>query len=709
MRWLFLEILKTNYMSPLKTTNVPPYYIVVIAFLFVLFTGCSNDDDFASSALIASAGDSQTVKPQMLVTLDGSNSTGSDGFTYSWTYAGEVAESEIDFQNTTSPNPTFTPPLSTVYTFTLTTKLGDQTSSDQVTVVASGGIEIGGTLTSDLALIDIEPDAGIPDYIVTSDLIVPAGITLSVADENVMVYFEPETGIHAVDGGKLTNMLEGNEEGLNILFSGDDNDSWKGIWIENSIIDLNNATIENAGMQQFEGLSEGASLILSGAQTNLMSLDENTIDNSFSYSVMVPDDIGGEGRFTANKLSYKNPVKAHITFLNYYFSNYPNVYPDEYDYSIFVPSGLGQMDVVENGFRFSDGKYYIDGDFWAGSSLSFNRATVFVKEGAGILAEANFNCRGDTDNPNLITGLDGAHWKGIAAIGEFNQFAISKSTIQNAGYGIIEFGDFEAEAEASIYSTSTIGTIEDNIISDGGGFGYYNAEIDNRFDAVAVLNNEFNNLQKGGIRTDVASVGRMFAGVDIVNHFSLDEGVPAVLVQVDGSPSYTWPGLGSGDFYLIDAEIITHPQDGFSLSEGAHLKFKSGRSYVYKPGAGGAPVPFRFVGTAENPVILEGVIDAPGSWGGILFKTEAYGYMDVRHCIIKNGGEFVLPGATEKANFSYFNNGFDSNLIKFNNCTVSGSAGYGIIVEEGSFDPEFDAPGKNNEFYDNTLGDILVQ
>ena len=291
-----------------KLISMKKLIFVIILIIPLIYAGCKKKDDPVQ--LVASAGNSQTVKPLELVTLDGTASTGPEGFTYSWSYQGDVPESEIDFQNKNTVTPTFTPPKGEIYYFTLTTTSADQLSSDEVTVVASGGIEIGGTLSQDLALEDIEPDADVPDYIVTSDLIVPNGITLSVVDENVLVHFEPETGLHVTNGGLLSNTLQGNEEGLNIVFSGGESEGWKGIWIENSSINLNHATIENAGKQKFDELLEPASLILSGAQTNLISFDENAIKNSFSYSVMVPDEIGGEGFFTANRLSYKNPVKA---------------------------------------------------------------------------------------------------------------------------------------------------------------------------------------------------------------------------------------------------------------------------------------------------------------------------------------------------------------------------------------------------------------
>jgi len=92
--------------------------------------------------------------------------------------------------------PTFIRPENDVYSFTLTISSGGESDEDQVTIVTSGAVEIGGTLSEDLQLKNIQPDASMPDYIVSEDLIVPNGITLSIVENDVIVFFEQETGIH---------------------------------------------------------------------------------------------------------------------------------------------------------------------------------------------------------------------------------------------------------------------------------------------------------------------------------------------------------------------------------------------------------------------------------------------------------------------------------------------------------------------------------
>lgn len=676
-------------------------------FLFVpLLFQCSEDDPIP---LIADAGQNQTVSPQKLVTLDGSKSEGPAGFTFLWTYSGNIPEGELNFQGSTTANPTFIPPKGANYYFTVTTSSGDQTSRDEVTVVATGGIELSGTLSEDMILVNIEPDASLPDYFVTADLVVPDGITLSIGEENVVVFFETGTGLQITQGGALTNLDDSAEEGFDVEFTGDDS-GWKGILINNGQIELENAIIENAGKTAFDGVDEPGALILTGGSPVLESLANNTFKNSFSYDVYVAGTVAGDGRFFNNQMSYKYPVKAPITFMELWWSDFPNIDPEDVEYSIMVPGGSDQKDVTSKSIIFpSNGNFLIDGDFWAGSRIIVGSGCdVFIKEGSGILAEEGFSTQGTENSNTRVSGLNGANWKGIASVIK-GTLSIRYTTIENAGYGIIDMGDFEAEAPASLYSETYGGEVTSNIIMNGGGFGYYNADT-TRENIIRILENQFKNLANAAIRTNIASVGRAFFSLDPVNEFDLAPGIPAVLVQGDGEPSGEWPGLGLDNYYLIDANIKHKGyNDSFTLNAGARLKFRTGFAYVYDPPANSNGAPVRFKGTAENPVILESETGLPGSWGGVLFRAPGNGYWQINHCTIIDGGGYLLPGATEKANMISDYSGFNETLIQFSNNTISHSAGYGIVVEDRSYDFEYDNPGKNNTFIDNALGDVIVK
>jgi len=147
-------------------------YALIVLFLFSLIVvSCSSEDPVSPpgddpTVLVAKAGSNQGVEISATVTLDGTGSTGPEGFTYSWVYEGDVPESDINFQNKTSATPTFVPPANGVYSFTLTISFQDSSDSDETTVLAGGSLEIGGTLTEDLELKNIQPNSSLPDYTV---------------------------------------------------------------------------------------------------------------------------------------------------------------------------------------------------------------------------------------------------------------------------------------------------------------------------------------------------------------------------------------------------------------------------------------------------------------------------------------------------------------------------------------------------------------
>lgn len=673
--------------------------------------GCGSDTQ--SAQLVADAGPVQTVSPKELVTLDGSNSTGPSGFTYSWSYSGEVPESEIDLQGTDTVNPTFVPPVSSIYTFTLTIQSGDQTDTDQVTVQATGGIELSGTLTEDLELIDLEPDATVPDYVVTSDLIVPDGITLSVGEDNVLVYFEAEAGLHVTSGGTLTNYDAGREEGLEVKFSGPA-DGWKGIWIENGTIAIEEAEIEFAGKTAFSELSEPAAVILSGGAPVLERFEQNEFEGSYSYDVLVEGDVTGTGRFVSNQMSYIHPLKAPVQFMEFWLSDLRNPDPDDVEYSIIIPSGADSQDVISgsyiaNNYIFPRGNaYLIDGDFWAGSRVSFvGGGVIYMKEGSAILAEDGFSAGSTETYPSFISGLDGAQWRGIAISSASSRaFSINYTTIEDAGYGVIDIGGFTAEAPASLYQANAGGSIRDSHIKDGGGHGFY-LERTQGEGFILIRNNRFENLPEAAIRMNPESVGYAFASFDgaLVNEFVLDPGVAAVLLQGEGPPTDRWPDLGGDNFYLVDADLTyTSWNISWTLSAGAHLKFRAGRSYTYNPPPNSLAQPIRFNGISDDPIVLEGESDSPGSWGGI-YLGGVDGYFDIRHTTIRNGGEFIIDDATERANVIANYTGVYSSLVKFTNCTVSGGAAWGLVQEAGSIDYNYE--GNGNTYFDNASGDVL--
>ena len=675
--------------------------------LLFLVVGCNNDE---AMPLVARAGESQMVTPLQLVTLDGSKSSGSGTLNYSWTYQGDVPEAEIDFQNATTVMPTFTPPTSGVYTFTLTVQSDGSQDMDQVTVVAFGGLEIGGVLTEDLALVNIEADEGVPDYTVTSDLEVPTGITLSVAEENVLVYFESGIGLKVSAGGTLTNQSLDTLAGIEVEFTGPQT-GWKGIWVDNGSFNLQDAVITNAGGATFDGQSEAAAITFSGL-TLMEGFYDNTFESSLSYDLKVEGPVASNSIFGLNEFSFKNPVKAPVDFLRHWNSIYPNVDPESMEYHIMIPSGADKKDNMDGSYIFSGrSKYHLTDDFWVGESgvILGTASSLYFKEGSGLLSEGGVSTQGTANLPCELKGVNGAEWTGIVSLDTGGFTSIQHTFIDGAGNGAVSIGGFTAEEPAFFYGVNPRGDISFCTFSNLGGFGFYNADTVSE-STYRILSNDFGEIQKPAIRTNVLSVQRLFFLEGEPNVFDLPAGVPAVLVQGTGAPISTWDGLSGSNFYFIDTHI---KYEGsifpWTLDEGVRLTFKDGDYYEYDPGSYIGAASIIIKGTAENPVIFDSESGTPGSWGGIFLRAQSDGWWQINHLIVRNGGGFILPNATEKANVSVAYSGSRSTLIRFTNSTVEDSDGYGIVVEANTIDYGYDDPSRNNIFNNNASGDVLVK
>ena len=85
---------------------------------------------------VAAAGPAQAVKPSTLVTLDGSGSTGPDGFPYAWS---QTSGPTVALSSTTVAKPTFTAPADAASLgFKLTVGSGSNTSTSTVTITVKG-------------------------------------------------------------------------------------------------------------------------------------------------------------------------------------------------------------------------------------------------------------------------------------------------------------------------------------------------------------------------------------------------------------------------------------------------------------------------------------------------------------------------------------------------------------------------------------------
>lgn len=664
--------------------------VVLLLTLFTGFTLFSCSETSITADLVADAGTNSTAIPGDTVTLDGTGSTGPAGFTYEWMYKGTIPEEDISFINRTTATPSFVPTQNGIYLFTLITRHGEKSSESVVTVDVTGALEIGGILTEDLVLVNVQPDAETADYILSSDLVIPEGLSLIIGDDNVVIHAADNIGITV--RGTLTNAADtkNSYKGTQLKAT----TGWKGILLDGGTLNLNGATISKAGSALFTGQSELASIIIDGFSPTIENLRFNTFEGSFSYDLLANVSIAGTDAVTSNIFSAEVPVKAPITFLAQFNSDYPNANPENFKYIHLVPSGMERGDGFTNGdFHFSKGNYFIDGDFRAYSPVYISGGvTIDMKINSAIVFDKNGNI-GSSIEESTIRGLDGALWKGIATK-ESTYFTLNNTTILNAGNGKIVGGTINSPVNAALFIKGlNSGSVTNSVIENSQGFGIYldlKADDNSFFE---IKDNEFKSLLQPAVRTNVKSLGN---SVKSGNSFDYSSSIAGCLIELDGELATSNMIALDDSYYLVDADISISGKNVLSVEAGTHVKFKTGRAFVttqYNT--------LRVTGTADAPVIFEGEQTIMSAWDGLVLG----GSYDINYLHIKNGSGKAADGVTNAANVYVTTDA--STGASFTNSTIENSNGYGVAFASGAADYDFEGAVNNNTFTNLILGNVI--
>lgn len=669
---------------------IKKYYVLSLLVVFLL--SCS-EEELKQTELTANAGPDQTVPPFTTVTLDGSASVG-ENLNYEWTYnGGPMSSSELFLSNTNDPKPTFEPKKNGTYTFTLEVTSGIRFSEDMVTIAVTGAVTLSGTLTENVNLIDFE-NSSEPDYFISSDLIIPDGKSLNFPEAgNIYIKVADNAAIIIQAGGSLNKQVSASYAEITATTG------WKGILVDGGRLNLNSiVALKNAGTTPHAGQTEGAAITLAGIQPNLAALSGVAFSNSGTYDLLVASPVSSStpnDAVVSNSFSRPIPVKAPISFLPKLSFN---SYPVGFSYVHLTPSGAGNIDVASGSgsFTFSNGgKFYLDGDFTSGSPITVTNATIFMKAGAGMLSQ-----KGLTIQSSTIKGLDDAEWKGIAFADANSQMVISGSTIDGAGSDVFSTGFFTTPVKAAVYfSLGSNSSFQNSTITNSGGYGIF---VDDFLSYVTVQGSTFSTTTLAAVR---ARVDQMHVTIGTGNTFTMPSGVAAVEVLVPNlttTPVSTWNSLGGANYYLLSSNV-RQSGGSWTLAPGVNLRLKAGKFIEIEQGL------FSAIGTADSPITFDSEVGTSATWAGIHLQST----YKIEFCQIRNGGEVVIlkngvTPATEKANL-VFNYGGISTANTFKNNTISGSGGYGVLVEAGKQNPDALNVANNNTFSSNTSGSVIVK
>lgn len=649
----------------------------------VFFLSSCSEDETAPIPLKANAGPDQTVAPFTTVALDGSASIGPEfnsNFSWEQTSGPQNIYLEADPSNPNDQRKRiFEPQVNGIYQFRIRITNQNEFSEDQVTITVTGALELSGTLTKSITLMDIEPNSGLPDYIITSNLTIPDGIMLE-SNNGITIKVANNTGIIVQAGGKLRTL-----GGKLTADTG-----WKGILVDGGTLDLTGGIIEKAGATMFEGQTEAAAITLVGSGVHIDAFQNVQITETAAYGILVTGGLSTYYQDVIHNNSFPTKyIKAPISFVSAIGVNSSDGFVH------LSTGGNGIIEALPYGavFRFANSTYYIDNDFIAGSQVIVQNATVLMKAGAGILVQNPLTIQSST-----IKGLDNANWKGIAiaASGSGNS-AISSSTIENAGSDVFNTGFFSTPVKAAVYySSGGLSTFNNSTIKNSGGYGIYNDSPS----FFTFQGSTFSGTTLAAIREKTDRI-HVIIGTD--NTFTMLAGVPAVEVfvpNINTYPQATWKALGGSNYYLLSNNMTS--SYAWTLDPGVNLKFKAGKSLNLYDGT------FTAIGTALAPITFNSEVGTAATWAGIMVQTR----VNMQFCEINNGGEVKLfktmvTQATDLANI-VFDYGAGANTHVFKNNTVKGSGGYGVSIEATKQNPDVMNVADNNTFSGNTSGDTKI-
>ncbi len=183
--------------TPMKSISILLQGLLLVA--AVTMVSCSKEDD--PIPLVANAGADIAATVDTPVTLDGSLSTGPQGFSYEWLYTSgpSSSQSDLNLTGTSAASASFTPQKNGTYNFILRITHNGAFHEDQVSVTVSGAITLPASITSTFTLTDIEPDASKPDYVANGLVTVSSGFS-SALTSGIVIQFSETAGLVVQSG-----------------------------------------------------------------------------------------------------------------------------------------------------------------------------------------------------------------------------------------------------------------------------------------------------------------------------------------------------------------------------------------------------------------------------------------------------------------------------------------------------------------------------
>lgn len=489
----------------MKLSQLLRYFVFLLS--IQLFSSCEDEQDpipVETNGLVAQAGADKAVKVNTLVELDGSASHDKNKktFTFKWSIKTKPESSESILLLDQSAKPSFSPDRVGTYVIVLTISQGEFSSTDEVTIRASEDtpdepetVTISESIVNDITLENIVANPDEADYIVSSDLLVFANVTI---EPGVKILFERNTGLTIVQGSLHA---VGTEQQPIIMTGKEDAASfWRGLSFQTNSPSnkLIHVTIDGAGSVADSQSGKAANITLAGSDISGASL---SIENTFIYR------SGGHGIYAFGESTF-------TTFAN-------NTFADNSKAPIYVPASLLSKLDIDSDYGTTNGtnaietcgtfnavndvvkklgvSYKVVDDISIKGGVSVEPGTTFTMgQNLSITVEVygHLHAEGTVENRIVFTSTSpNVYWKGILFTSSSDQNILRYADISNAGTG--KFNDMQHEGNIAVAYQGKL-SISNSRITKGKGYGIV-TRLKEKVNQNVAAANEFSDLTKGWV------------------------------------------------------------------------------------------------------------------------------------------------------------------------------------------------------------------
>ncbi len=614
-----------------------------------MFSSCEESTDSSLVKVTADAGNDVTVDVGDQVELDGSNSTISDGtLAYFWQLADKPAGSNIQIQNATSEQGTFTPDAAGDYVVILEVGNGNGvTDQDSVTVIAlSDVVEISEDITADRTLTEGTL------YRVTEYIAIKSGAKLTI-EPGVTVEFAENAGITVSSDNSVLVASGSVDKPIVLTGQQEITGYWSGIRINSNSVEneISHTQIRYAGSTSAGTYFDAAALTIDQAKVQLSYV---TVSNSGEYGIQTRRS-GSE--FPMDHMVFQDNesdhVNIHVSQLGYLdeASSFDGGYVTAFGGGTTHDMTLGALDGA---------KYQIVDHVNFEHHIVINEGAVFeFGPDAGIVVRSGsvIKAAGTAENNIVFTGTSkqpGA-WRGIF---------IGSSSVDN----IFEHVDisYGGSTDMATYFDKTNMVIDRakitlRHVSFTGSAGY---GIQTRRDgsAFSIEDSHFDN----NADSDMLIHPTQIDFVD--NQTNFNGGVVEVYSgDTEDSGSETWSSLNDGAFYFSGSVNI---DNNVSIEAGA--LFEMGTNVKLKVRG-----QIKGNGTSNDWIVFTGKSKVKGAWAGILVSSSSVDN-ELDYVTIEYGGGNDLDIYMDAGNLGVHGDAY----LSVPNLKVENSANYGIIARE---------------------------